>query len=460
MENKLNTLQSYLSDSFYKRTELENKHTLLNLHSIGSLSSIDDAWNLYAGSMKTLIGGTADMPNLQLVSLAGIEEKLNWDDSDFGDYYFHKVTCDLINTNGASYNKTDKSFSERYGLFIKDLQVPPVDLGALTKAIEAKNLLDSDETRHKELYDNLNLEWQAFDIRQRNNLPPICWVSFDDWWNNIAEDLYQRSREIVLAYYQNYKNWLQKAYNGGESISKILNAYDYTKKLKVKKPSASSSSHVGGIEEIYPYQISEDYKSWLNAAKNGQLARTQLTIKKDSYRSDVSQTDIGGGIGVGFGFFGALAFGQRRTLQIDTTSENFEMNFDGVFKMFNLFQSDWYNSSAFDLFRNGPFFPNSPMENLNRSNAIFGAKGFLSFKPARALVVFNPKLTMKFDRNIYHYFEQETSGFAGFCIGPFVIGGGSYYDHSISVTQDSDNFSFSFEIKNYAILIGSDNQEL
>jgi len=459
-EKLIQSHQSFLRESFYSNREISNSSEPSNFLSAQILSSIDDAWNLYAGAMKVFVGGANDSPNLQLSSFASIEQKLNWDDPDFGDYYFHKISSDLINDRGANYSKTDKSFSERYGLFIGDITVPPMDMDALNKALEAKGLLDADERRHVDLYDNLNLEWQAFNVRQRNTLPPSQWKSFDQWWNDYAENNYRRSREIVLAYYQNYRSWIQKAFNGGEAISKILNAYQYAKKIKVKKPMSSSNSQVGGIIEIYPYQISEDYSSWLASAKRGDLARSNLTINKNTYRRNLAESNIAGGLGIGLGFFGAIAFGQRKTLQIDTTSENFSLTFEGVFKTFDILAGDWYNSSAFELFRTGPFYQNSPMENLNRTNSIFGPRGLLSFRPSKALVVYNPKMTVKFDRNIYHYFEQETRGFAGFCLGPFVIGGGSYYDHKVSVSNDNDNYSFSFEIKDYAILAAFDSQDL
>ena len=423
-------------------------------------SSLDIAWNQYAGALFTAINGGNTWENLQLVALAGLDQKLNWDDPDFGDYYFHKVTADLINSPGASYGKTTNSFSERYGAFIQDISVPPVDPIALSQAMLALTDYVNDETRHTDLIYNLNIEWRAFDVRQRNNLPSSLWVGYDDWWVQNGAKPYDMSLQVNLAYFQKFENLIQKAYNGGQNLDQILSAYGPSAKVKVKVPTNSTNSQVSGMAEIFPYQISDSYPNWLAGAKSGLLQKAVINVNKNSSTIDITNTTIAGGIGFGFGFFGGLLGGSRTTTQINTQSQNFSLQLEGVFNTFNILPGAWYSSNAFGLYKDGPFQPNSPTEHLYETSGLFGPKGFLSFEPLQAIVVYNPKLTVTFDSSDYHLFDQVTQGFTVFCIGPFVVGGGYYYDHQTSVTRDDDNFTFTIEIKDYAVLIGFNSQPI
>ena len=432
------------------------------------LTSIDDAWNAYSGAMQTFLGG-GGWPDLQLVSLADLQSAVNWDDPTYGDYYFNKVTCDLVNALGGTYGKTNRSFSETYGDFINDIFIPQPNADAQSQAKIALGNLLTDEQRHNTVMDNLNLAWQAFDASQRNGLPPSAWESYDDWWIDGGtpggavtgpQMQYNQSRELLLTYYQTYRYWLQQAFNGGETIANILQAYDISKKVKVKIPATNANTQTAGTIEVWPYQISESYSTWLANAKNGVYPRTSLNVDKNTFRYNLSQSTIAGGLGISLGFFGAIAGGVRNTITVDTQSTNFKLQFEGVFKTFNFIPGDWYKSDTFGFFKNGPFFPNSPSDTLNRSGALFSRTGLFNYEPTQAFVVYAPKVTITFDSDTYHYFEQTTQGFAGFCIGPFVVGGGSYYDHEVQINRNDDDFTFSFEISNYAILIGFNSQQL
>jgi hypothetical protein len=452
--------ENALKSDFYSEKS-PKRNSFSNLVSAQILSAQDDAWNMYAAAMNTHIAGNAKWENLQIVAPAQLAEKIGWDDPDFGDFYFHKITSDLVNGPGATYNKSDKSFSTRYGDFLSDVSRPPIDPDAQAKMIKANDLLTADETRHLGLIDNLNLEWIAFDKRQRHSLPPSQWESFDSWWGTHAAAQISRSQEIRLSYFMTYESLLQKAFQGGEALAQMLDVYkDPKSKILVKRPQNSPNSLYGGKSEVFPYQISEDYAEWLKAARAGHLARLPLKIKRNSQTIDTSASQIAGGIGVFIGFFGAVASGHRTTVSIDTSDDSFEFSFDAVFKTFEIIPGEWYGSSAFDYFRSGPFYPGSPSDHLNATGALFGPRGFLSFRPIRMIVAFNPKVTLRLSRSSYHYFHQETHGFGAFCIGPFVLGAGSYYDSKTTIVTSDDNFTIDFEIKDYAILVASDSQAL
>jgi len=101
------------------------------------------------------------------------------------------------------------------------------------------------------------------------------------------------------------------------------------------------------------------------------------------------------------------------------------------------------------------------MDTLSKTGGIFGPKGFLSFRPARAIVAYKPKVSVTLSQNEYHYFKQVTSGVAGFFVGPFAVGVASYYDVKESVRWDDQSFTLElFNAPERPHLMAFDSQDL
>ncbi len=405
-----------------------------------SLNLQDQAWQRYAGALRTTITGGETFSNLQIVT---VPAEVHWDDPEFGPYYFHRDIADLMNATGGAYAKTDGSFSERYGIFLRDVQVPVVDEAALAASRTALMEASADEARHFDLEYNIQLEWQAFDDRQTASLPPARWITMEQWYERFRRNrLIEASSEIVLAHYAKYFHYIQKAFGGGQAVAGMISNYLNASLLDVSLPRLGST-RPAGKRRIYPYEISVDYPTWLADARAGRHQRVSFTITHNTHAYDYSRTSIGGGIGIGLGFFGIIAGGRRDTVQIDTSSSSFRLHFEADLQTFGITPGPWYSSSAFELFASGPFQAKSNMERLHNAGALFGPKGYLNFRPARAIVAYKPVITVSLSRTEYHYFRQVTSGAAAFCLGPFVIGGGGYYDVRESVRWDDQNFTLT-----------------
>jgi hypothetical protein len=412
-------------------------------YAAGTLSDLDlqqQAWELFAGALRTTISGGANWNNLQVVA---VPSEVHWDDPDYGEFYFHKLIGDLINEIGPTYRKGSHSFSEQYGEFLNDVLRPVVDQAALEESRTALTNAATAQSQHETLVYNISLEWQAFDDRQTSSLPPSKWLQMEDWYERFGQNqVIEASFEIVLANWARFYQLIQKAFGGGETLAQMIYRFRNAGLLEINEPRTGSVRPAGKIR-IYPYQIAPDYPSWLADAKAGRHQITKFTINKSTYSYDYSASSIGAGIGIGFGFFGILAGGIRRTVQIDSSNSAFSLSFSADLQTFDVMPGDWYSSNAFSLFANGPFVPNSPMDLRSKSGTLFGPKGFLSFRPARAIVAYKPTVTVQMSKHDYHYFKQVTSGTAGFFIGPFAIGVGSYYDIKESVRWDDQNLTLT-----------------
>jgi hypothetical protein len=148
-------------------------------------------------------------------------------------------------------------------------------------------------------------------------------------------------------------------------------------------------------------------------------------------------------------------------VQIDTTRSSFRLEFEADLQTFDITPGDWYSSTAFELFGDGPFVPGSPIERKHRMGTLFGPNGFVSFRPARAVVAYKPVVRVKMSNWEYHYFRQVTSGAAVFYVGPFAIGAGSYYDVKESVRWDDQNFELNlFNAPPTPVMLAFDSDDL
>ncbi len=418
---------------------------------------LEHAWLEYAGALRTNITGGGDWKQLQIVT---VPQAINWDDATFGSYNFHRITADAINDVGPSYKKTNISFSERFGYFLNDVLRKPLDQAALTRANSARTKAESAQKAHSLLADRISREWQQFDTKQTSSLPPSRWLTIDDWYDkNKKNRILKASQDTVDALWGDWLAWMQKAYGGGETLVQILERFRDARKLDVFVPGEGTSRPIAKTS-IYPYQLAPDYPTWLAGAKARQKPNVSFKIKHNSYQYDYRKTVIAGGLGIGLGFFGLLAGGRRTTVQIDTKAEGFELDFEADVQAFEINPGDWYDSSALALFKNGPFYPGSPMDLLHTQGALFGPKGFFNFMPKLAIVAYKPKITIKLSKSQYDYFREETIAAGGFFIGPFLVAVGGYYDLKESVKWDSKTLSLTlYNAPESPHLLAFDSQE-
>jgi hypothetical protein len=433
---------------------------------LNDLQQVDHAWSLYAGALRSTIAGGNTLDNLQVVTTPS---EVQWDDKEFGDYYYNHDTADLINANTSSYSKTEQSFAQRYWAFLQDITRPDVDLAEQGLAIAALTKVAAAETDHATLVDSIDLEWRAFDQRQVSSSPPSSWISMDEWFGNgrhgrHKNELISASREIVLSAWANYLTHIQRAFHGQEGLFAAIKKFTSYRMMSVSIP-RTGSNRPGGVRELYGYHIAPDYPSWLDAARAGRHQRLSFTVRHNSSQYDYSRTDIAGGVGISFGFFGIGGAAGRSTVSLNTKSEGFELHFDADVNAFSITPDDsqdgWYDSTIFDLYRDGPFVPNSPIDLKYRNGSLWGPRGFLSFRPARAIIAFAPKVSVRLDSSQYNYFRQVTSGGGGFFIGPFAIGGAAGSSVQSHVDWNDDHFSlqlFGGESRPY--LLAFDSQRL
>ncbi len=421
-------------------------------------AELDDAWKAYFSALRGAItgGNPNSAPNLQM---AIGTEVLRWDDTRYGDYYFNVASSDLVNDTGSSYKKTSKSFSERYKHFLKGLYASDVNEDEFIKAQQSLIQLDQAESDHDELQLSIQLQWQAFDDRQRASGRVIYTV---DQYYERKQRILNASRTLVDIRFADFVHHTQLAYNGSESLIKELEKFEKYKKIEVKIPRITNNGVLdGGKLDIYQYQILEDYPTWLDEARNGRLQPIKFTINNSSYRHNYSQQSISGGAIIGFGFFGIIGAGGRTTTQINSTHSNFKLEFSAVIGGFTVFPGQWFSREIMELYSNGPFIPNSPIQRKYETGTLFGHNGFISYRPLKFFVAYKPTVKVSMSYEDFSYFRQITRGVTAFAVGPFIVGAGSYYNETRNVSWNERDYSVTlFDAPDYPVLLAVDNEKL
>ncbi|HEY1170430.1 MAG TPA: hypothetical protein VGH19_03585 [Verrucomicrobiae bacterium] len=416
-------------------------------------------WRMYYGALRTAISGGTNWKNLQLTT---VPERVEWDNSEFGPYYFHKHAADHLQEEGATYKKTSKSFTDRYQAFIRDITRPPIDEAAYAEQIKM-GLRWSDEMRIlSELEESLSTEWMAFDARQRQSFPndPTKWRSMAQWYEKNGDPQIDAQITSVNLRKASWLHWVQKAFGGGEAIYSIGEKFDAKNMIEVSVPGVQSGQPIGK-KRVFPYQISSDFPDWLKQARQENAPNVEFTIRQNSQEYDYRKQDICGGVGVSFGFFGFFAGAQRQSVAINTKSSSFSLNFKATLKVFDISPGAWYDSTAFEIFSKGPFNAGSPMDNLLKRDGLVGPGKFISHRPSRAIIAYKPKVTVRVSKTEYQYFHEVTRGGGGFFIGPFAIGGGSYYDEKKHVQWNERDASITIhDGPDAAMLLAMDSEPL
>jgi hypothetical protein len=432
------------------------------LSSAGFLSTDQDRmWQFYAANLRSFITGGNPAENLQLATSLN---PIRWNDPDFGSYYFNIDTADKMPERGGQYAKSSQSFSQSYYAFMSSINPQPVDEGALAEALKIEEERRQDEFRLENLVFDYGAAWQSFDDRQRA-LPPQLRKTFEKWYEDVgAVASIKAVQDVINAKEGIYLYWMQKALSPDEPLLNALKKYrDFKRILSIKVPRSSTNptDQSQGLTNVLAYALSPDFPNWMLEAPS-RAPNIKITYSTGATTYDYSRTSIAGGAIIGFGFFCAFGAGGRTTTAINSLSEDFTFEFKAVAEVFTINPDQWYDSTIFKLYQDGPFKEGGPIAKAYSEDRLFGPKGFISFRPARAIVAYKPSLTVKFSREEYNYFKQETNGWAAVGIGPFLIGAvGSYSDVRVSVRSNDESGTLElFADDNFPYLLGFDYENM
>jgi hypothetical protein len=443
-EKKLYDLMRDVKDPLYRINAITGKSLISPLDVNDGEDQIERGWALYAQAFKSAITGGNAWKNLQIVT---IPTEVLWDDPDYGDYYFNVNFADAVCADGAAYRTSGASFSQRYRSFVEAIESPTVNLQKLAEARKAYDAyllkVKNDDAYLQLLFGDWISHNQKFAGDPKNKLALYEWLKKYGKYYQVYTEL----EKLQLVDYLNYIDKLQEAYNGGQELARISAALvDTSGQVFARVPPIDDPEKSDQIRRQFRYEISEAFHSWSRKVKdpgyNGPSFK--FAVQHNSGEYNYKRQEVSAGLGIGIGFFGLLAFGQRTTVSIDTHSDEFSFEFRSkAIKSFMINPGAWYMDTAISLYSNGPFAKESPVARLAEGGKLFGPGGFISSRPHVALVGYKPELKVKLKRADYESFYEATRGAGGFCIGPFVIGGGSYYSEQHNVRWDEQSSSIT-----------------
>ncbi|NET32887.1 MAG: hypothetical protein F6K19_12865 [Cyanothece sp. SIO1E1] len=461
----LETLAAKKQSASYALTNIRNKSQEL----LGSISTFNDEnqdrlWRVYAESIRSLVNAGGNEVQANNLQIATSLNPIRWGDPDYGSYYFQIDAADTMPEIGPSYAKTAQTFSDSYYTFLTSINAQPIDEESKKKADDALDKLNQERNDLTSFRIELGKQWVKYD-KEQEGLPAELKLTFEQWMEEVeGKKQLDDAKDLVDVSERRYLFWLTKAYSPDEPFLKASARYrDFSsKRLTIKIPRNADNPNAGQriIEDVYPFVNSPDFPKWLKEAPT-RSPNLNIKYSETSRTYDYSRTRVSGGALVSFGFFGVIGAGRRTTTSINIAAQSFEFELSAVAEVFNISTEDWYESTLFSLYRDGPFKEGGPIDRAYKSDRLFGPNGFLTFRPARAVLAYKPKVTLKFDRQDYSYFKEETRGWAAVAIGPFAIGGGSFSSVRIRTeSNDSDGSISLFAEDDFPYLLAFDYEDL
>lgn len=253
----------------------------------------------------------------------------------------------------------------------------------------------------------------------------------------------------TLAFGPGYKviqadaNKMSAAMGGGGALDNTMqNANNMACAIGAVAPAGSVSTLPGEEPTDDPSQLQTIYRpsyglssfdsiysQWQSASVNKQYsAGGTISLGASAKAYDWSDTgwSATGGVKFAYGFIKVNGSGGAKSEEISvdwsSASNSVKVEFTGL-SILPIAQGPWFDASAIANYHQNLL----PGEPPTKTPTFFGPHGSLALLPAKAILGFEPTLTLSFDSATYAQVKSKfsASGSGGIQIGPFTIGGGA-----------------------------------
>lgn len=355
----------------------------------------------------------------------------DWSDPKYGAY---RTTFygDTIPKWGAIFNPQNaSSFADIYGTFINSIVLKLNDQADQKSADDARKKWNTCNTALQNQYGLVGTHWTNFNVNQQG-LPVQRRMSFDTWFARFEAPSLKVYDDQCAGLAVNYNSWFNKATQGQANLANAILRYSSAKQISVAVPNTTDQ-----VTSVWPYAFVQSLDNFVTASDAAPGPAFAETFNSGSQTYSATTTTWGGSASYGF-FVHASAGGSSST--VDTHSDAFGMQIQlkGL-QVFDIKPGDWFSQQLIQAWKDGPFQPNSLIEQKRQAGALYGPNGIFSLRAARFIVAFQPTVTLQMSAANYHEAKSSWSGGGGFGIGPFSFGGSASHSTTNIVSDDNNN---------------------
>lgn len=392
------------------------------------LAQINRPWEilLQAFAQKLALPETA---HIQFVVAPQVAD---WTDKTYGAYR-RALYGDTMAQWGPTFNAANgSSFAALYGTFINSIAMQLGSPQDQANAEAARMKWSNCNTALQNQRKLVGAHWADFDTSQ-SGLPSGQRINFQTWYRDYEAPALGTYQQKCNALAITYNVWLNKATAHQATLANAIMRYSSTgQQLNVLVPGTTDQ-----FTAVWPYAFVQSLDDFVHATDSTHALAFDQTFNKSSGTYTATTSHWGGSASYGW-FFHANAGGSSST--VDTHSDAFSMKLQikGL-QVFDVQPVGWFSPELVQLYRHGPFQPNSPIKQYDDNGQLYGPNGVFSLRSARFIVAYKPYVKLTMSANDYRTAKRTWETSSGLGIGPFAFGasaGGSRTDIS---WDDSSN---------------------
>jgi hypothetical protein len=352
-----------------------------------------------------------------------------WDDPAFGTWLSFK-TANEIPLWGPAYRQSPNRIEDAYQAFITNIDAPAQDQGAADQAKALSDKFVQAQKAYTDFYSTIGPSWGTFNASQQD-LPPDFQLSFAQWF---AQDpaphlsMLQMQKDDIAA------DWVAASNKAGGGFQTLAQAALDFDNLAFQ---ADAKDTFGATLKYREWTLLPALSQFISEAKAGQGTALEIAIDTHTSTADTTHSQWDFNVGFDLGFFGIGGGDGRQRTTVDTTQQDFTMDFKaGAFTGITVSPGAWYHQNVVEEFKNGPFIQQGP---FGPGHAVFfGPSGTFALLKSVIYVAWQPQVTATLDQQAFD--EVKTSWAAGssLSIGPFSFGGGAGGSHDHAEFNDQN----------------------
>ena len=351
----------------------------------------------------------------------------DWSDKLYGRY---RTTFygDSVPKWGSVFDPQNaSSFADVYGTFINSIKLRLVNPNDQMAADNARMKWNNCNAALQNQYKLVGKHWKNFNDSQAG-LPPATRKPFEWWFAKFEAPSLKVYEDQCNALSIDYNKWFNKATQGQANLANAILRYSTAKQVTALVPGTTDQ-----FESVWPYAFIQSLDDFVNASDAAPQLAFNQTFTKTSGTYSATTSTWGGSASFGWFFHGS---GGGSSSTVDTHNDSFGLTIQlkGL-QVFDVKPGDWFSQQLVQFWKDGPFEPNSVIQQKYNAGVLYGPNGVFSLRSARYIVAYKPKIVLRMAANNYHEAKSSWSAGGGLSIGPFSFGasGGS---SSTSISWD------------------------
>lgn len=406
-------------------------------HAEAQVENNSAPWEMFAARLITRLqlNQTPDgkLPGLQIVTTPTTAE---WSNPTYGKSNLY-LFANALSTPGPVYAPDkDLTLFGQYKMFLESLDLPVADKSKQAALDEARKAWLKSTEAFTAIEKARNTAWRTYS-KDQDALPKDQRTPYSVWYQREYGAKIGAQEQVVSEKAFAYAKLLSEVYKGYSGLGNLITGLQ-------NKANFMNVTYPNLLEASVPIFVpSTDIAEFIRKgdAEQGFVETWEFDRKKERRSFTWSQ----GGANAGFakGWFGlsGSAGEKKEKLDIDKEGTYMKVTFKN-FTTVSITPGSWFDGNAIKALWEGPYKAGA----IGNKEKLFGVNGSFKQRPARVILAYKPKITVRLDASTYKKIVETWRAGGSVRVGPFNFGG-SRAGGKDELTTDEAKNEFTIEDK-------------